>query len=178
LSNTIEISGKRLNLLRIWEGQTLPEEVETAVIELARQVWFALKDHEKRRERAQWGNLGEWFKSRECWDIARQLMVDLGVGFKRLLIDPDQYERQERGGQRDQRMVTGITAQTEVMALHETGYWQRLKDWNQEDPVLSEEEEGVLRKALSWLPGRVLDEHDSRRLIAAKQRAESNGFAI
>jgi hypothetical protein len=178
LSNAIEISGKRLNLLRIWEEQALSSEAEAAAIELARQVWFALKDHEKRRERAQWGNLGEWFKSRECWDIARQLVVELGTGFRRLLIDPDQYDRQERGGQRDQRMVTSITAQSEVIELHESGYWQRLKDWNQEDPVLSEEEERVLRKALSWLPGRVLDEYDSRRLIAAKQRAESNGFAI
>ena len=178
LSNLVEISGKRLNLIRIWEEQALSAEGEVALIELAKEVWFALKDHEQRRERAQWGNLGEWFKAKECWEIGRQLDVKLGSGFKRLLIEVGQYERQEKGGQRDQRMVTGIDAQTEVLKLHEDGYWQRLKDWNQEDPVLSEEEERVLRKMLSLRSGHVLDEPDSRRLVAAKHRAESNGFAV
>jgi hypothetical protein len=178
LSNTIEAQGKRLNLLRIWDERGLSADAELALIEVARRVWLALKDHEKRHERPQWGNLGEWFKSRECWEVARQLNIDLGNHIERLLIDPAQYDRQERGGQRDQRVVAGIDAQSEVINLHECGYWQRLKDWNQEDPVLSEEEERVLSKALTWLPRRPLDEHDSRRLISAKQRAESNGFAV
>jgi len=178
LSNAVEAQGRRLNLLRVWDERGLSTDAQESLVGLARQVWFALKDHDKRRERPQWGNLGEWFKSRECWDIARQLNVDLGPHFKRLLIEPDQYDRQDRGGQRDQRVVTGIDAQSEVIGLHESGYWQRLKDWNQEDPVLSEEEERVLSKALNWLPRRPLDEHDSRRLISAKQRAESNGFAV
>lgn len=178
LSNTIAARGKRLNLLRLWDERKFSEGAEDELIEIARQVWITLKDHVKREERAQWGNLGEWFKARECWEIARQINVDPGNHLKRLLINPEQDDRQDRGGQRDQRVVTGIDAQTEVISLFESGYWQRLKSWNQEDPVLSEEEERVLSKALSLLPGRPLDEYDSRRLIGAKQRAELNGFAV
>jgi hypothetical protein len=178
LSNAVHVSDTRLNLLRIWDEQALTADVDAALVELARTMWFALRDHPRRRERSQWGNLGEWFKAKECWESARALDVAMPPGFQRLLIDRDQYDRQDRGGQRAQRVDTGIDAQIEVLNLHELGYWQRLKDWNQEDPVLSEEEDEVLRRAIIVLPGKPLGEADSRRLMQAKQRAETNGFAV
>jgi hypothetical protein len=178
LSNAIEMKDLRLNLLRIWEEQDLSDDVEVGLTNLARTVWFALKDHDKRKDRVQWGNLGEWFKAKECWEIARQLDTAVPTAFKRLLIDREQYDRQERGGQRSQRVDAGIDAQMEATRLHDSGYWQRLKDWNQEDPVLSEEEDEALRRALNLIPGRSLSESDSRRLMQAKQRAETNGFVI
>jgi len=178
LSNAIEKKDMRLNLLRIWDEQSLSDEVEAGLANLARTVWFALKDHVRRRDRAQWGNLGEWFKARECWEVARELNTAVPPAVSRLLIDFDHYDRQERGGQRAQRVDAGIDAQMEALSLQESGYWQRLKDWNQEDPVLSEEEDEALRRAINLVPGRPLSEADSRRLMQAKQRAEVNGFIL
>lgn len=176
LSNAIERRNLRLNLLRVWEEQVLSDDIEIELASFARAVWVALRDNVRRRERPQWGNLGEWFKARECWEVARDLAVSVPPSMNRLLIDRDQYERQERGGQRAQRVDAGIDAQVEAMRLLESGYWHRLKDWNQDDPVLSEEEDEVLRKAINLPSGRSLNEFDSRRLMQAKQRAEINGF--
>ncbi len=176
LSQCLEGDDRRINLLGLWSKQHLSADAEAALVEIASLVWRGLSKHEDRRTRPQWGNLGEWFKAEQCWVACKNLGIRCPQAIDELLISEAQYANQAMVGLKSQRIDAGIDAQSEVMKLKEDGYWQRLKDWNQEEPVLTEAEfEGVCRVILAP-PTRVPTEFESRVLIEAKRRAETNGF--
>lgn len=176
LNYLIEREGKKLNLLALWSTQRVPHELEIALVDIAKEVWAGLSAHGDRSLRPQWGNLGEWFKAEQCWDACKGLCIAIPKAIAGILITEAQYNAQDSAGMKAHRVDAGIDAQTEVLKLHDAGYWQRLKDWNQEEPVLSDAEyEGVCR-FLAHSPSRVPSEFESRLLMQAKQRAENNGF--
>jgi len=176
LSNVLDGNERKLNLLAIWSKQQIPEAVEAALVEIATQVWKGLSNHEERKSRAQWGNLGEWFKAEQCWIACKHLNIRCPESMGDLLITETHYANQDNAGLQGQKVDAGIDAQGEVQKLREDGYWQRLKDWNQEEPILTEAElEGVCR-LLGASPTRIPTEVESRLLIQAKRRAETNGF--
>jgi hypothetical protein len=176
LSYALEGSERKLNLLGIWSKQQVTEAAEGALVEIAAQVWKDLSSHADRKTRAQWGNLGEWFKTEQCWVACKNLNIRFPDAMNDLTITDAQYRSQDTAGLQGQKVGAGIDAQSEVQKLTEDGYWQRLKDWNQEDPVLTEAEfEGVCR-LLGAPSTRVPTEFESRLLIEAKGRAETHGF--
>ena len=174
----IEKEGKRLNLAAIWSAQGVGSDVVEELVFVARQVYEGLRESPLRQSRAQWGNLGQWFKEARCWEEASSINVILPDSIRTLLIPIAQHHEQENAADRAARVDRGIDAQIEVIRLHSDGYWQRLMDWNMEDPVLSEVEyEAVIRMARLPPRGKPPSEKDCIVLMEAKRRAETNAFA-
>lgn len=176
LSHGLEGDERRLNLLAIWAKQQISEAAEAALVEIAAQVWVGLSTHADRKSRPQWGNLGEWFKADQCWVACKGMNIRRPDALSELLISEGQYASQDTAGLQGQKVEAGIDAQSEVLKLNEDGFWQRLKDWNQEDPVLSDPELESVCRFLGVQPPRIPTELESRLLIQAKRRAETNGF--
>lgn len=174
----IERDGKRLNLAAIWSAQGVGDDVVEELVSVARIVYEGLRESPLRQTRAQWGNLGQWFKETRCWDEATSIDVVLPDSIRASLISIAQHNEQENAADRAAKVDRGIDAQIEVVRLHADGYWQRLMEWNMEDPVLSEVEyEAVIRMARLPRAGKPPSEKDCVVLMEAKRRAETNAFA-
>ena len=129
-----------------------------------------------RATRPQWGNLGQWFKESKCWEEAREINVDLPVCITSSLISLAQHQAQDIAGSRGKQVDDGLDAQMEVVRLHGQGFWQRLRDWNQEDPVLSQLEFDAVTRIAQRPSTFVPLEKESVLLMNAIKHAESEGF--
>ncbi len=168
---------RKVNLLGIWVSQGISAKVEVALLSLARALWFGLRDHPDRQSKPLWaGNPGEWFKAERCWEAARGLGLSSPEGLDELFISDAQYANQDVAGLNAHRVDTTIDAQAESVRLRAEGYFHRMKEWNQEDPVLSGPEFEAVCRAISMPPESVIGEAECRLLMEAKQRAELNGF--
>lgn len=167
---------KKLNLLAIWQQQELSEPIQTDLLELARGLWMHLPASERRAQRPQWGNLGQWFKAPECWEEARNSGIGLPPMLEELLISDQQWQSQDKAGEKSKSMDDKIDAQMEVLRLREEGYWQRLRDWNTIDPVLSEPEFAAVVKLTSMPSSYLPKDYECLALMDARQRAQMNGF--
>ncbi|WP_371281463.1 AIPR family protein [Dokdonella sp.] len=177
LFRAIESDGKRLNLLGVWSEQALEPSAASELVDLAKQVYDEIRDCPARQTRPQWGNLGQWFKEEKCWEYATDFRLEVPKGIRTLLISPSQYSSQDAAANKAQRVDETIDAQMEVSRLQQEGYWQRLHEWNQQDPVLSElEQEAVIKIARSTLTT-VPPERMCLLLVNARKHAESEGFA-
>lgn len=173
----IESEGKRLNLLSVWSDQALEAAATKDLVDLAKQVYDEIRNCPTRNSRPQWGNLGQWFKEEKCWEYATDIRFEVPKGIRTLLISPSQYSSQDAAANKAQRVDETIDAQVEVARLQQDGYWQRLHEWNQEDPVLTElEQEAVIKIARSPM-AMVPPERMCLLLVNARKHAESEGFA-
>jgi len=168
--------GKRLNLLALWQQQAIAEAAAVGLVSLAAQTWKCLPAVERRSQRPQWGNLGQWFKAKECWEEAKLLPVDLAPALGELMISEAKWDAQSDAGQKSKAVDDQIDAQVEVIRLREEGFWRRLRDWNAEDPVLSQQELDAVVKITSMGPNFVPKGYECSALISARQRAQTNGF--
>lgn len=174
----IEREGKRLNLAAIWSAQGVGGDVIDELVSIAKVVYDGVRESRVRQTKAQWGNLGQWFKEARCWDEASSIDVFLPDSIRAMLIPIAMHNEQESAADRAAKVDRGIDAQIEVVRLHAEGYWQRLMDWNMEDPVLSQVEyEAVVRMARTPVNAKALSEKECIVLMEAKRRAETNAFA-
>lgn len=174
----VEREGKRLNLSAIWSAQGLTRDAVMDLVGLAKVIYDGTRNSPARVGKAQWGNLGQWFKEAKCWEEVTYLTFELPDTIRSLLIPIGQYNEQDSAASQATKVDRGIDAQMDVVRLHSEGFWQRLKEWNLEDPVLSEvEHEAVLRMARMPVNGRPPSERECLILMEAKRRAESNAFA-
>jgi hypothetical protein len=174
----VEREGKRLNLAAIWSAQGVGGDVIDELVSIAKIVYDGVRESPLRQTKAQWGNLGQWFKEARCWDEAASIDIVIPDSIRALLIPVATYNEQESAADRAAKVDRGIDAQIDVVRLHSEGYWQRLMDWNMEDPVLSQVEyEAVVRMARTPQGGRPPSEKECIVLMEAKRRAETNAFA-
>ncbi len=75
-----------------------------------------------------------------------------------------------------QRVDAGIDAQVEVTQLRDTGYWQRLKEWHQGIQSSALKEYAAVCRIVLYPASKPASEVESRTLVQAKRRAETNGF--
>lgn len=177
LFRTIEQNGKRLNLAAIWSKQEVPQGLVADLVSIAKVVYDTLRASPVRQTRAQWGNLGQWFKELRCWEEASDIVISLPDSLQPLLITVAQYNQQDSAAQQANKVDRGIDAQIDVQRLHLEDYWLRLKEWNISDPVLSEvENEAVARMARKPKTGAPPNERECSVLMEASRRAEANGF--
>lgn len=174
--HAVERRGVRLNLLAIWNAQRVDAAVIDQLAEFAENVYAGLRDDPLRSTRPQWGNLGQWFKEDRCWEDAKDFGIDLPESLSPLLISSVLYHSQGVAGAKVKQIDNGIEAQIEVVELHKDGYWQRLLDWNQTDPILTDLELEAVTKLARTAATNVPRERECVLLTNAKRHAEAEGF--
>ncbi len=77
----------RLNLDRIWKQQQITGSTEVAIQSVAAAIQKCIVAPPSASSGTK--NIGEWCKEPACWDMVRQLGIDLGAAFRReLAADP------------------------------------------------------------------------------------------
>jgi hypothetical protein len=169
----IEEEDKRLDFLSIWAAQGLSKQIADQIVDVCRDVASVLTSPP-----SGFRNVSEWCKKPSCWERIREVPVKLGRSFASSLISPELESRQDRTGVQTQVVDSGIEAQRKVLDLVREGFWRVLLDWNQQNAVLTENENrAVVRAAAIADVARFnLSESVCKTLMRARAHAEEEGF--
>lgn len=165
----IEEQGRALDLISIWNKQSLPEELLNNLIEIAEKVNSVLKASPPHIT-----NIGEWCKKRECWETLVDTPVSINTVVKSILLASTEVEEQKKDAANIQVIDNGIEAQKYV--LNKTGvYWKAMSSWNTTSFVLSHKEKCILDVAAA-IPIKFPTEKQSISLLKIEKKALEEGF--
>ncbi len=171
LQTALKSDGKALDLQRIWQRQQMSEELGRVLMEVAERVQVRIV-----KAASEYGisNVTEWCKKEKCWeDVQAHVPVVLPDMLDQDLISNDEVQGARRSARREQRVTSGVEAQTAVIGLG-SPYWQRLLRWALEGIVMTPTEVDLLRVAAT--PRSVPSPAQSQRLLQIRTKAVDEGF--
>lgn len=163
-------SGRFIDLLKIWQLQTLPAPLAEELVAIAEAVAKLLMNPPGDVT----SNVSEWAKNPGCWDIVLREKLTLGARVRPFLINSVENSTVEKEGGRNQAIQDGIHAQTYVVQKG-APHWQKLQEWNESARKLSPKEMGILAVACA-IPRKIPSELQANILIEAERRAVAEGF--
>lgn len=161
---------RELNLKMIWDKQKIPDELEAEFVRIARFVFEHITSQTRPIT-----NVTEWCKKEQCWVLLKAKAYDFEVDIAPLLIDSETAKTEARDGKKDQKLVSGIEAQTEVVSLGQE-YWEKLLIWGKSKKLLSEIDISFIMSATKINYGRIPSEKQSQRILNIRARMKEEGF--
>lgn len=164
-----QFSGRDLDLVKIWNRQAIPADMEKTLIELSRQVLENITTNNKV------ANVTQWCKRKDCWDNVKAIEYDLPNTFSRMLITAQERKSEEQSAKKEQKTVNGINAQTEVLN-HSSFFWRDLFDFlNSKKIPFDSNEEKALYMACQ-IPNKLPNSFQCGLLLDILNRAKEEGF--
>lgn len=160
---------KVLDLDRVWAEQAVPERMLHALLAASEAAADVITDPQSGVR-----NITEWAKKQACWSSVMRAAPAYGDDLADQLIEPDEARVVQRDGRRDEAMVSGIEAQTQVIGLG-GAFWSRLRQWAAPNRAFSMKDDGIL-KACSQLERRLPSEKQCVMAVAILQRAREEGY--
>ena len=160
-----------LNLKMIWDRQKLPESLEYELMGVAKFVF----DHITSEKRPI-ANVTEWCKKKECWSTLCAKQYTLSDQIRDCLVERSEIKDDERSGKKDQRLVSGIESQSEVVSYGQK-YWERMLIWGKEKKLLSDIDISFIMSATKINLGRIPTDKQSQRILNIRARMLDEGFS-
>ncbi|PWS54844.1 AIPR family protein [Pseudoalteromonas sp. meg-B1] len=165
----VDSKGKLLDLMAIWNSQSVPAELLNNLLDIAAKVNEVIKDTPQHVT-----NIGEWCKKPDCWENVINTYVPLKGAVENMLIDPIVAEEQKKEAATVQGIDNGIEAQKYVFDKIDK-YWKKMQDWNKTSFVLSHKEKGILDIAAA-IPTKIPTEKQCLSLLDIEKKALEEGF--
>ena len=161
--------GRDLDLMLIWNKQELPDAVKTALEMIAEKVFYKLTDESRPII-----NVTQWCKRAACWDQVQSLNISLPAELEDCLLANEDGKNQRRLAKKDQKVVKGINAQTEVVKLS-AEHWKRLAEFAVNHHLVSPTDVSALKVACQ-LPNKIPNSVQAQHLLDLESRARREGF--
>jgi hypothetical protein len=171
LAHDVEEMHLAVDFGSIWRKQDVSEALRQALVISAKACHEVLVDPPSGMS-----NVTEWAKQQACWSRISALRISWPGAFEDELISEEDQDENETDGERDQRLLNGIEAQTIVVKAGGP-FWRSVKEWGVQRRLLSPREAGVLDVAASF-PGRMPSEKQSVIVIETLKKMHSQGCQI
>lgn len=164
--------GKELDLEAIWLKQEISNDLKLYLEKLAILIQSIILEPPIGEK-----NIGEWCKKEVCWKQVANLVVPPVDSINATLVDKEEFRIKEKDGKKQGIVDDGITVQSRVLELTNSGYWKALYYWHDLQNHFSIVDKSLVFKS-STLQGfmKIPLEKDWRRLLEIKAKAEDEGF--
>lgn len=166
-----QFPGSDLDLILIWNRQSLPEQVETTLLALAEQVLKKLTDPHRKV-----ANVTQWCKRLECWNEVKTIPFKLSTALESCLITVDEEKAAQRSAKKAQKETNGINAQVEVVN-YSADTWKALSKFVVMKHLVTSADVTALNIACQ-LPSKIPTAAQSKRLLALMEKAIEEGFNV
>ena len=119
-------------------------------------------------------NVTQWCKRTACWDAVQALRIQLPEDLESCLIHNEDIKSQKRMAKKDQNVMKGINAQTEVVRFS-AEHWKRLAEFAVSHHIVTPMDVSALKIACQ-LPFKIPNAVQSKHLLELESRARSEGF--
>lgn len=165
----VEQTGMFLDLEKIWKRQSLTEEMENFLKDIAEAVNSVIQDTPQGIT-----NVTEWCKKELCWQNVQKISMSIPPQVKDELISRVERKRKDSDARTVQKIDNGIQAQKYVIEKEGT-FWKMILDWAQTNRIFSPKELSLLQVA-SQIPAKLPSEKQSLLLTTIEQKAIEDGF--
>ena len=169
LAYDAEQIGRFVDWERIWKAQALSSGTRGALTIAAEAVHGVIVDAGLENP-----NPLEWAKQPACWSRVKTLPVSWPGGWKETLLTGEERASGRRAGVRDQRVLNGIEAQTNVTGAG-ADFWRTVREWGGARELLTPTEADILAVAGS-MPTRIPSEKQCLRTLEVLRRLHSEGL--
>ena len=129
-----------LDLIKIWENQSLPEAVERQLLTIMAYVNESfINDKEEE-------NIGQWCKKEKCWSVIKKIDVEMYPGLTKCLVSEKKVAYNKHIATRDQRSINRMNALIDVVNLGEE-YWRNVLEWGNDHSMLDSRSRSLLNVA-------------------------------
>jgi hypothetical protein len=164
-----QFPGRDLDLIIIWNKQELPDSVKKSLETISKAVFDKITEPNRPII-----NVTQWCKRAACWDGLQALHVDLSEELEDCLVSSLENKHEARIASKDQYVIKGINAQTEVVK-HSADYWKELATFAVHHGLVSSSDVADLQVACK-LPVKIPNSVQSRHLLDLESRARTEGF--
>lgn len=164
-----QFPGMDLDLMLIWNRQSLPDPVKSALLGLAELVLIKLTDPSRPV-----ANVTQWCKREGCWSGVKTIDYTLPGNLENCLITIDEQKAAQRSAKKDQKVVNEIYAQAEVVN-QPVEMWKRLSEFAVKNHLVTPTDVAALTIACK-IPSKIPNTYQCKRLLALLERAVEEGF--
>lgn len=164
-----QFPGRDLDLNLIWNKQEVPLPVKKALATIAEKIFYKITDPDRPVI-----NVTQWCKRVKCWDGVQAMNIPLDEDIEDCLIQLDESKHAKKIAAKEQRVVKGINAQTEVVKKP-AEHWKRLTEFAVSHHLVNPTDVSALKVAVQ-LPMKIPNAVQSRHLLDLESRARQEGF--
>ncbi len=166
-----QFPNKEVDLQIIWNRQSVPQIITEALITITKVVFDAITD--PNRETI---NVTQWCKREVCWNRIKNNKSQLNTEIKRVLVDRKKLKVAEKEARKDQKLISGIEAQTKVIELGaET--WRNAMEFIVNKKLATPDIMKALNMAIR-IPNKLPNTYQSQKLLEVLEDIYCEGFKI
>lgn len=166
-----QFNDKDLDLMSIWNRQGVPKPISDALIIITKKVFYKITDENRPTI-----NVTQWCKRDACWKGMQELEIELPESVITVLIDKSAIKSAERAAKADQKIISGVEAQTKILQ-YDSEQWKSVMGFVKVHNLINSEEEIALKIACR-LPEKLPNSQQSQLLLNVLERVQSEGFTI
>lgn len=164
--------GYELDFDRIWNSQSIYEELEDQIKVLAKEVYDFITGPRETE------NVTEWCKKEVCWSRAKSKIWTFNDPFIYTLISKDKIEQEVKEEKATRKIANEVDALKEIIARG-TGYWKRMLEWGLSNRALSEKEVSILKMVINMnVTGRIPTDKQAKVVMNARDRMIKEGMPL
>ncbi|MFM9279238.1 AIPR family protein [Paenibacillus jiagnxiensis] len=158
-----------LDLQIIWNKQEVPNVLTSQLNKLAKAVLDSITDPSRAV-----ANVTQWCKREACWNRVKGLNITLDTEIKSVLIASGDDKTEVRRARKDQKIVSGIEAQTRVVN-YGAEYWRKVYSFILEKQIPYHMEAEALKIACN-MPAKLPNSIHSQKLLSLLERVIIEGW--
>ncbi|KZL93938.1 AIPR family protein [Clostridium magnum] len=162
---------KEVDLQIIWNRQSVPEAITNELINITKAVFETITD--PKRETI---NVTQWCKRETCWTKVKDNKILLNAEIEKVLVDKIEIKSAEKNARKDQKMISGIEAQTKVLEYGSEN-WKNVMDFAIAKKLVTTDVIVALKLAIQ-MPIKLPNSHQSKKLIELLEQVNSEGYKI
>ena len=172
LSDCIKKENKVLNFKKIWSQQTISNELEETLLEIALMAYEHLTADPLPGSPT---NVTEYAKTSKCWQIFKNKKYILSNNAKTFLISKSVAKNSDKQAESKQKFVNEVDRQKAVIDFGGP-FWAKVLEFSNKKSLLTDSDWALLRKATAIPKTLPSSDKEYKKLLILLNRAEKNGF--
>ena len=166
-----QYQGMDLDLMLIWNKQSVSEQVGSVLIALAELVLLKITDPSRKV-----ANVTQWCKRNDCWEDVKKINLNIPEDIENYLITIDEQKVAQRSAKKEQKVVNEIQIQTTVVN-YPVEMWKKLSEFVVKNHMVTPTDVSALTIACQ-MPLKIPNTYQCKRLLALLRKASTEGFNI
>ncbi|MBR6205017.1 MAG: AIPR family protein [Candidatus Methanomethylophilaceae archaeon] len=163
-----ESMGGVIDLMKIWDMQSLPKPLEEQLILIMESV------NESITQENEEANVAQWCKKEKCWKKVKEAYVEQCDSFTKCLVSKKHENFNQKIARRDKRNSQLINARIEVVNLG-GAFFQDAYDWGCDHDMLDGYQKSQLRVAINQ-EIRLPSEKQSKEIMKILEMLREGGY--
>lgn len=165
-----QFPGSDLDLQLIWTRQQVPDVVTNELVRITKCVFDTITDPSRRTI-----NVTQWCKRDACWDDVKKCRLKLFSDIEAVLVGKEEEKSSEKEAKRDQKLFSGVEAQTRVIELG-AEYWIKVNEFVTIKKISFSPDQMRAIKYAMRIPTQLPNAYQSTLLLSLLEEAKANGF--